>query len=415
MPSNPATCRSGWRAPSYAAGGPSTRAGTGTGAGAKEQWLLVKRHDDHADPATDITAAAPASVLTGRTLADLSPPGPVPPPPAAGPALVEVPPATGSWQAPMLASPADPTDMSRAPGEWTYERKLDGLRCIAVRDGAEVTLWSRNHLPFTARFPHVVAALRRVAAGSFVVDGELVVLDAEGSSFSALQRPDGAARAVLCSFDLLFLLGRDTTKLPLEDRRALLGRALDGVESSAVRVVTAVGGDAVALLDDACRQGWEGLVAKRAATPYRAGRSPQWRKLKCSASQEFVVGGWSDPTGARTGFGALLVGYRDGPHLRYAGRVGTGYDERELRDLVAVLRPLEVPTPPFADAGHQTAVHWVRPEVVVQVRFTEWTRDGRLRHPSYLGLRIDKDPASVVREDSGPSPVRRAGRPDDSL
>jgi bifunctional non-homologous end joining protein LigD len=314
----------------------------------------------------------------------------------------------------MLASPGDVGDLvGDPPGRWRYERKLDGLRCIAVRDGGDVTLWSRNHLPFTTRFPAVVAALRRLAPGSFVIDGELVAFDDRGrSSFSALQRPTGSDAAAYCAFDLVWLLGRDTTALPLTARQALLTQALGPLDGSPLRLVVGEEGDPAALLAAACRDGWEGLVAKRVDAPYRSGRSPQWRKLKCALRQELVVGGWTEPGGARTGLGALLVGYHDAGVLRFAGRVGTGFDERTLRDLRERLTALEVGASPFLDAGRIKGAHWVRPELVAEVRFTEWTPDGRMRHPSFLGLRPDKDPAEVVREEApAASAVRRPGAP----
>jgi ATP-dependent DNA ligase len=151
-------------------------------------------------------------------------------------------------------------------------------------------------------------------------------------------------------------------------------------------------------MDEACRQGWEGLVAKKESSTYRAGRSSDWRKLKCQSRQEFVIGGWTDPSGARTGFGALIIGYFENGRLLCAGRVGTGFDERSLRTLFERLRAMETASSPFTDVEREKGAHWVRPELVAEVAFSEWTRDGRLRHPSFLGLREDKSPTEVVRE-----------------
>ncbi len=198
-------------------------------------------------------------------------------------------------------------------------------------------------------------------------------------------------------FDLLHLLGRDTTGLPLSDRHLLLAQALDGI-GDPVHVVAAVEGEPRSLLDAACRDGWEGLIAKRAESTYRSGRSADWRKLKCTVSQDLVVGGWSDPSGSRVGLGALLVGYYDDEGgLRYAGRVGTGFDDKELAELRQLLSQRHTDESPFLDAGKVNGAHWVRPEMVVAVAFTEWTPDGRLRHPRFEGVRRDANPDEVRR------------------
>ena len=199
--------------------------------------------------------------------------------------------------APMLAG-AGPSGVHRGGAEWAYERKLDGLRCIAVRDGARVELWSRNHKPFTGRFPGIVGALAALAADRFVLDGEIVAYDGERTSFALLAV--ATARPVLGAFDLLHLLGADITSLALTERKQLLGQLLEGV-GPAVTSVGQVAGDPATLLAAACRAGWEGLIAKQADSPYRSGRSPAWRKLKCTASQELVIGGWTDPGGGRRG------------------------------------------------------------------------------------------------------------------
>lgn len=305
----------------------------------------------------------------------------------------------------MLASPlrfpADAAVLHR--GGWIYERKLDGLRCIATGGTGGVELWSRNRLPFTFRFPHVAAEVAALGIGSVVLDGELVSFDDRGAtSFARLQGGGPAEAVVYVAFDLLHLLGRDTTGLPIEDRHDLLVRATGGGRG-ALLVSEPLEGRPEDLYARACTQGWEGLMAKRAGSTYRSGRSPDWRKLKCSARQELVIGGWTEPSGSRTGFGALLVGYHEDGAFRYAGRVGTGFDERTLRSLRQVLSGLETPGSPFTDLDRQPGTHWVRPVLVAEVSFTEWTRDGRLRHPSFLGLRPDKDAGAVVREDRPPA------------
>ena len=309
----------------------------------------------------------------------------------------------------LLKWPADQRVLER--GDWLYERKLDGLRCIAVCRAGGVELWSRNHLSFNSRFPALVAELRDLGIHPMVLDGEVVAFDEKGNtSFQLLQSPGPGPAPVYVAFDLIHLLGRDTTGLPLRDRADLLRRALPVGTGAHLQVSEHLSGPPGELLRQACDRGWEGLVAKRADSRYRSGRSPEWRKIKCSARQELVIGGWTEPSGARTGFGALLVGYfRDGA-LRYAGRVGTGFDEATLRALHSELRRLERPDSPFADLDRQAGTHWARPELVAEVSFTEWTRDGRLRHPSFLGLRPDKSAPEVTREDPGEDPIADRGQ-----
>jgi bifunctional non-homologous end joining protein LigD len=356
----------------------------------QDQWIMVKRSDDHADPSNDITTTAPNSAVTGRSVDQVRADG----------TAAQWHRGQATWRPPMLAQALRVPDEIRAvdqPG-WIYERKLDGLRGLAVRNGDEVELWSRNHLPFTARFPEVVAAVAALPIDNFTIDGELVAFDGERTSFALLQRPESNAQPQYHAFDVLHLLGRDTTGLPLIDRRRLLAQALDGA-GERIRVVPAVEGDPKHLLEDACSHGWEGIIAKRADSTYTGGRSPDWRKLKCTASQELVVGGWTDPSGSRVGLGALLVGYYDDAgELHYAGKVGTGFADRELAELHDVLARLATNEPPFVDAERVKGAHWVRTELVAEVAFTEWTRDGRLRHPRFEGLRTDKAPTEVRRE-----------------
>jgi bifunctional non-homologous end joining protein LigD len=360
--------------------------------GKQETWIMVKRKDEHADPSRDVTVDAPDSAVTGRSVEEVR----------GDDGSRQWTPGRATWQPPMLAEPLElplnPRVLAR-PG-WIYERKLDGLRCLAVRNGAEVELWSRNHLPFTARFPNIRATLASIPADNFTIDGELVAFEGGRTSFASLQRADRSTPPEFHAFDLLHLLGRDTTGLPLVDRHRLLTQALDGAGSN-VRVVSLLDGDPEALLEEACRNGWEGLLAKRSDSSYTSGRSAQWRKLKCSASQEFVVGGWTEPSGSRIGLGALLLGYFDeAGQLHYAGKVGTGFDDKELAGLRARFASLATDSPPFVDAAVRRVkgAHWLRPEMVVGVLFSEWTPDGRLRHPRYDGVRTDK-PASEVRRE----------------
>jgi bifunctional non-homologous end joining protein LigD len=278
---------------------------------------------------------------------------------------------------------------------WLFERKLDGIRCLASRDGREVSLRSRTDKPLG--FPGLAAALERDPARRFVVDGEVVAFDRRGvTSFERLQRRNGVPLYVYF-FDLLWLDGYDTTALPLRARKALLRRAL--AFHGPVRWMPHRNRDGERLYREACEKGLEGLIAKRADSRYVQGRSRDWLKFKCSHEQELVIGGFTAPKGSRTEFGALLVGYYEDGDLRYAGKVGTGFDRRELERLGRRLRGLEQDEPPFVDVHPvPRSAHWVRPELVAQVAFAEWTRDGRLRHPRYLGLREDKRAAEVVRE-----------------
>jgi bifunctional non-homologous end joining protein LigD len=314
-------------------------------------------------------------------------------------------PAPAAFVAPMLATLT--ADRFSDP-DWIFERKLDGVRASAVRDGSGASLWSRNEKPMDATYPELVDAVAAHVPASTVLDGEIVAFAGAQTSFERLQARIGlhdpdAARAsgvpvFLYVFDLLVVDGQDITALPLRLRKRLLRAAVDFRDP--LRMSTHRNTDGEAYLRDACRRGWEGLVAKRADAPYTPGRrSPDWLKLKCGHEQELVIGGWTDPQRSRTGFGALLVGYHDGGDLRYAGKVGTGFDHRVLADLSARFRDLSADRSPFGGPVKEKGAHWVRPELVAQVGFSEWTRDGKLRHPRYLGLRDDKAPEDVVREE----------------
>ena len=302
----------------------------------------------------------------------------------------------------MLATLVDaPSWLAEGREGWVYERKLDGLRCVAVRNGATVELWSRNHNSFLERFPEVAATVAALAPDSFVLDGELVAHDgSDFVGFGQLQQHQSQYRVVYGVFDLLHLLGEDTMSLGQAERRRLLSRVV--ADGRHLALVEELPGEPGELLTAACRDGWEGLVAKRAAAPYTAGRSGSWVKLKCSASQELVIGGWTEPQGSRTHIGAVLVGYYEDGALRYAGKVGSGFTTGTLADLAAQLAPLARPDSPFAERVREPRVHWVAPRLVANVAFSEWTRDGRLRHPRFEGLRPDKDASAVVRERGAP-------------
>jgi len=307
----------------------------------------------------------------------------------------------------MLATLTDRRDFGH---DWLLERKFDGERCVARKEGGDVRLQSRTAKDLTGTYPEVRRALAGQGAWGLVLDGEVVAFDGLQTSFSRLQRRLGvttpspelvaAYPVVLCVFDLLELDGDDLRGRPLLERRARLAEVVR--PSAALQLSEAWRDDSQRRFARACRSGWEGLIAKRAKAPYVAGRSRDWLKLKCVAEQEFVIGGFTDPGGSRTDFGALLVGYYEDGRLRYAGKVGTGYTAATLRDLGARLRELETSESPFADARPiPRGTHWVQPELVVQIGFAEWTNDGRLRQPRFLGVRDDKRPADVVREQPG--------------
>ena len=308
------------------------------------------------------------------------------------------------WVTPMLATLTE--DRFSDPG-WLYERKLDGERCLAFRRADGVSLVSRNRKELNNSYPELVDALAG-QPGDFIVDGEIVAFEGTMTSFARLQGrmqvkdPEAARRSGVAVyfylFDVLHLDGRDLTGLDLRRRKALLRRLID--YGDPLRFTAHRNGDGVAYWEQACRKGWEGIIAKRADAPYSHGRSKDWLKFKCVLEQEFVIGGYTDPEGSRFGFGALLIGYYDNRgELRYAGKVGTGYSHQMLEQLSRSLADLEQDTPAFAGGNlPRSKVHWVRPELVCQVGFTEWTRDGQLRHPRFQGLRRDKAPQDVVRE-----------------
>jgi DNA ligase D-like protein (predicted ligase) len=281
--------------------------------------------------------------------------------------------------------------------DWVFERKLDGLRCLAFKDGGTVRMLSRNRLSYNERFPGIADALERDPANGFVVDGEIVAFAHGKSTFETLQqRGEHHARLYLYVFDVIYADGEDLSALPWRERKAQLRRLLrfDGP----IRLTQHRNREGERLYREACRKGWEGLIAKRADAPYVHGRSKHWLKFKCGFEQELVVGGYTAPRGSRTDLGALLVGHYEDGSLRYAGKVGTGFTRATLRDLAEKLGRLERRDSPFADAIRERDITWVRPELVAQIGFSEWTRDGRLRHPRFLGLRDDKAAGEVVRE-----------------
>ena len=307
----------------------------------------------------------------------------------------------------MLATLTDRRDFG---DDWLLERKFDGERCIARKESEDVRLESRTGKDLTSTYPEVTSAVAAQRARDLVLDGEVVAYDGDQTSFSRLQQRLGvtgpspelvaAYPVVYCVFDLLEVDGEDLTGWPLLQRRSRLAGVIR--PSPALELTEAWRGDSQRRFAQACRSGWEGLIAKHADAAYTPGRSKEWLKLKCAWEQELVIGGYTDPAGSRTDFGALLVGYYEQGQLRYAGKVGTGYTSATLRDLGSRLRRLEAPESPFVGVRPiPRGTHWTRPELVAQIGFAEWTNDGRLRQPRFLGLRDDKRPAEVVRERPG--------------
>ncbi|HYB38720.1 MAG TPA: non-homologous end-joining DNA ligase [Mycobacterium sp.] len=312
--------------------------------------------------------------------------------------------AVPDWRAPMLATL---TVKRFSDPRWIFESKFDGERCLGFRDGERVRLMSRNRQLLNATYPELVEALGAQGTSRFVVDGEIVAFKGRHTSFARLQGrlgitdPDRARATGIpvfyYLFDLLHLDGKATTALPLIWRKQLLRNAFEFRDP--LRYTTHRVKNGEAAYRAACKRGDEGVIAKLADAPYEGRRSTNWLKFKCVRDQEFVIGGYTTPKGSRVGLGALLVGYYEGPDLVYAGKVGTGFDTATLRSLHERLSAIERDTSPFTRGLiRQVGTHWVDPKLIAQVGFTEWTRDGKLRHPRYTGLRTDKNPEQVVRE-----------------
>jgi DNA ligase D-like protein (predicted ligase) len=292
------------------------------------------------------------------------------------------------------------------PG-WVYERKLDGQRVLAVRDESGARLYSRSGRDVTNAFPEIAEALAEQKATRFVVDGEVVAFEGSRTSFARLQPriqvsdPERARRSGVSVwyyvFDVLEIDGTDQRDEPLLERKRRLRGLLrweSPLRSTPHRVK---GGED--WFAEVCRAGWEGLIAKRDDATYRGGRTDAWLKFKCEAGQELVIVGWTDPEGSRVALGALLLGYHEGDDLVYAGKVGTGFSQKVLRDLHDKLSRIELDESPCTRGTlPRKGVHWAKPELVAQLAFTEWTSAGQLRHPRYLGLRDDKRATDVVRE-----------------
>jgi len=329
--------------------------------------------------------------------------------------------------APANPSPQLATRVDAVPtgGDWIHEIKFDGYRLIADISGSRARLLSRNGKDWTSRFGRIAGALAGLHVKRAILDGEAVIVgNGGGTSFRKLQEALSAGQTdevVFQAFDLLYLDGYDLGRAPLVARKGELERLLGKAgraNGGRLKFVDHLEGQGEAFFEQACGLGLEGIISKKRDAPYRSGRGTDWLKVKCVRQDEFLIGGYTEPAGSRAGFGSLLLGaWVDDGQLRYAGRVGTGFTDRQLRALLAELKKRSVAQSPFDDdrpARGAGKVHWVRPELIADVEFTEWTRDGSLRHPVFRGLRDDKSPAEIRLEapppEAAPPPQRSRGR-----
>jgi len=372
--------------------------------GNQEQWFLIKSRDEAARPEAefDVVGAMPDSVLSDRTLV----------PRRRGKAETETPQRKlkGARRAaqPDQLAPELATLVDQVPaGDWRYEIKFDGYRILTrIRDG-EVRLFTRSGQDWTAKMPRQAAELAGLGLQSAWLDGEIVVLDRQGlPDFQALQNAfeaDGSDDILYYLFDVPYLDGRDLRQVAIEERRALLAGLLRHGEHETLRFSEDFGEATDAILDSACKIRLEGLIGKRAGSHYVSRRSSDWIKLKCQNRQEFVVVGYTAPKGTRQGFGALLLGLHDAPGraLRYAGKVGTGFDGPTLRSLYRQMQPLRSTRPAVTNppgGAEARGVHWLQPQLLAEVAYAEMTRDGLIRHAVFHGLREDKPPEAITRE-----------------
>lgn len=379
-------------------------------AGKKEQWMLVKSHDGQARSETDysIVEALPDSVLSERTL----------PPRSPAKATTTRHKRAGRKALPDILQPQLATLVDSPPsGDWRYEVKFDGYRILARIDGDDIRLFTRNGHDWSAKMPRQVEALKALGLDSAWLDGEMVVVDDNGvADFQALQNAfdtEHDERITYYLFDLPWLGGEDLRALPLQQRRATLARLLEGHASQVLRYSADFEAPVESLLDSACRLELEGLIGKRADSPYVGRRSSDWVKLKCKQRQEFVIVGYTDPKGSRNGFGALLLALHDhdSGQLRYAGKVGTGFSAATLDSIHARLKPLQTdrsPLPKPPTGAEARGVHWLRPQLLAEVAYAQMTREGIVRHSVFHGLRDDKPATAIDLERA--MPTKRAAQ-----
>ena len=383
--------------------------------GKQEQWFLIKHQDSAARPDSeyDVVAAEPDSVLSDRTIVEKKHGAEKPKPIKKAPARArkeKSPQLTGARKArlPELLKPELATLVESAPsGEWSYEIKFDGYRVMTRIDHDEVKLFTRNGHDWTHKLPGQAEALAALGLESAWLDGEMVVADEQGvPDFQALQNAFDSGRSgsiVYYLFDLPYLNGVDLREVPVEERRAALATVLKLNENPLLRFSDAFGESPEALLNSACEMKMEGLIGKRLGSPYVSRRTSDWIKLKCKHRQEFIVVGFTDPKGSRSAFGALLLGLhdRDSGELRYAGKVGTGFNEVTLKRIYEQLKPLQTKKPSVVNppSGFEAkGVHWLKPTQLAEVAFAEMTKDGSVRHAVFHGLRDDK-PAEEITEE----------------
>ncbi|MFW6333142.1 MAG: DNA ligase D [Thermodesulfobacteriota bacterium] len=410
-----------------------------------KNWLLIKKKDDAARPLKegDILKEAPKSVASDRSMEEIaedrervwSGKGEVNSEKDSGEKAEKTPQKKGRNK--KVSDKNDFSDLDGLKGarkgrpsktfkpqlatlvdhppdgdDWLHEIKLDGYRILALKQKDEVRMITRNGKDWTDKFEPVAHAMAAFPAEEALIDGELVALDADGhSDFQTLQnslKGKTDADLVFYVFDLPFCSGYDLTGSPLKDRKAVLKERFEvmGNSDNRIRYSDHIEGDAESVYRHACRMSLEGVISKKIDAGYTQKRSRNWLKSKCIERQEFVIGGFTEPSGSRIGFGALLLGYYQDGDLIYAGKVGTGFDDDTLKNLGEKLRSLEIEAPAFVDPPNGYAAkgaHWVRPELVGEVEFTAWTEDGYLRHPSFMGLRKDKSPEDIVREEPKPT------------
>ncbi|MDB4947288.1 MAG: ATP-dependent ligase [Labilithrix sp.] len=406
----------------------------------KNNWLLMKGKDEFVRDGKDaeVVKLEPRSVISGRTVVDVKNGVPAPKPAKAEKPAKKV----AKKTAKAAATPKKRAATKRATGgatvpaigeiapqlatlvddvptgeDWVYELKYDGYRALATVDDGSVSVATRNGNDWTDHFPTIAEALSHVRVKNAVFDGEIAyVLEDGRTDFQKLQNAlsgkDDERRLVYFIFDLLFYDGVDLRDQPLTARKDTLKTVLAGL-SAPLKMGDHLTGDGHALHAHACKMGLEGIIAKRSGRPYRAGRGPEWVKIKCQKRQELVIVGFTKPKGSRSGVGALLLGVQEGKQLRFAGKVGTGFTQASLTDLAKRLAPLVTKEPAVTGAPRMKDATWVAPELVCEVRFTEWTREGALRHPTFQGLREDKKAADVVREKEQhlPAPAAKKAAP----
>lgn len=307
------------------------------------------------------------------------------------------------FERPMLATL---TESYFSDKEWIFERKFDGVRGLLFKDGKEVFLKSRNNNYMDMSYPEIITAGKKLKVDQIILDGEIVAFEGSHTSFQKLQLRIGITKSekialinlpiYMYIFDILYLDGHDLTQLPLEDRKCILKACIKYIDP--LRYTEHKDTNGIEFYKQACAKGWEGLIAKKRDSIYVHKRSKAWLKFKCVSEQEFVIAGYTDPQRSRIGFGALLLGYYKNNKFHYAGKVGTGFDDAFLTEFSQKLKRFKIKKNPFTSHDVPKDVYFVKPVFVAQIGFEEWTKDGKLRHPRFLGLRTDKKPKEVEKE-----------------